>query len=97
MMGDRQMTPEQRKLARHALGLPNKTNRSYRNYFTTRKVTPDHAAWKSMAGAGWAYKAPRSWVARSDTEVFILTRAGALLALDEGESLDPEDFPEGGE
>jgi len=91
------MTPEQRRLARHALGLPNKTSRSYRNYFTTRKVTPDHAVWKSMAGAGWAYKAPRSWVARSDTEVFILTRAGALLALDEGESLDPEDFPEGGE
>ena len=27
------MTPEQRKLARHALGLPSKTNRSYRNYF----------------------------------------------------------------
>lgn len=23
------MTPEQRKLARHALGLPSKTNRSY--------------------------------------------------------------------
>ena len=23
------MTPEQRKLARHALGLPNKANRSY--------------------------------------------------------------------
>lgn len=42
------MTPEQLKLARHALGLPNKTK-----------------------------------------------RAGALLALDEGENLDPEDFPEG--
>lgn len=27
------MTPEQRRLARHALGLPNKTNRSCRNYF----------------------------------------------------------------
>ena len=97
------MTPEQRKLAHHALGLPNKTNRSYQNYYSVREVMPAHAVWDSMVKTGWSEivaKYSLDFLSNSPTlrgHMFRLTRAGALLALDEGESLNPEDFPEGGE
>jgi hypothetical protein len=84
------MTPEQRKLARHALGLPNKYRRSYRNrYF---------AAPGSAAASAWADLVARGAAAREGGDkpniFFYLTHSGALAALDPGERLDPEDFPE---
>lgn len=87
------MTPEQRKLARHTLGLdnPDAKGRSYRNRFYASR---GHAAWgdlHDMVG--------ESWMNLEDTPnsretLFTMTRRGAKLALDPGETLDPEDFPE---
>lgn len=84
------MTPEQRKLARHALGLdnPNAKGRSYRNrYYAGR----GHEAWGTlheMVGQGWM-----NLVDVGGRSMFWLTMVGAKLALDPGETLDPEDFP----
>ncbi|WP_342152282.1 hypothetical protein [Methylorubrum sp. SB2] len=81
------MTPRQLELARHALGLPNRTRRSYRNRFLAGGESPE---WRAMVAAGQAERAEpdehgRTW--------FWLTTAGALAALGKGERLCPEDFP----
>jgi hypothetical protein len=84
------MTPAQRELARHALGLPNKQKRSYRNRYFARAGTETFLEWTLLEQAGFAIScASRSPLYRS----FWLTRAGAEMALDPGESLDDEDFP----
>lgn len=81
----------QRELARHALGLPNSSRRSYRNRFVTGEG-PDHEAWTAMVQAGHARSRKGvSWMGGMDA--FWLTQDGALQALDEGESLCCEDFP----
>ena len=82
------MTPNQRALARHALGLPNARKRSYRNYYAAVLRTPDEQEWFDLCGEGLA-------VIRTQGTMtgFALTHAGALAALDPGETLDPEDFP----
>lgn len=84
------MTPRQRDLARCALGLGirtgrNKTVRSYRNRFFASIGHADYEDWKAMVAAGEA---------EGLGDPFWLTRAGAEAALNAGESLDPEDFPE---
>jgi hypothetical protein len=78
------MTPEQRTLARHALGLPNRRKVSYRNRYVTGTCVEDHPLWHKMVQQGWA---------AHERGVYYLTEQGALLALDPGEALDPEDFP----
>ena len=86
------MSPEQRLLARHTLGLdnPDAKGRSYRNRFY---ASHSHPAWHDlhvMVAAGWMnLKDTRG----SRETLFWLNRSGALLALDPGETLDPEDFP----
>lgn len=87
------MSPEQRELARHALGLPNKRRRSYRNHFVTGEGSTDHPHWVAMVGAGEAWRRPGSPLTGGD-DLFGLTRLGAEAALDKREGLDPEDFPE---
>lgn len=85
------MTPAQRELARHALGLPNQARRSYRNrYFA---ATGSHTAeqWQVMVSAGEAEGGEPGRPVSS--LYFELTRKGAELALDPRESLCPEDFP----
>lgn len=90
-MGD--MTPEQRKLARHALGLPNGKRRSFRNRFAT-DGGPDNDAWRAMVEAGFARMRPGvEWMGGMDA--FWLTRSGAEAALEPGERLCSEDFPHG--
>lgn len=42
------LTPAQRELARHALGLPNDRKRSYRNRFIASKGHADFAEWEVM-------------------------------------------------
>ena len=89
------MTPEQRRLARSALGLPNKHNRSYRNHFLAAMCPGDYDQWCQMTDAGMAdcgipVRAERS---RLRMVHFWLTRAGAEAALDPGETLCTEDFP----
>lgn len=84
------MTAEQRYKARHALGLDGVRKRSYRN----RYVCPEgDADWSAMVAAGWATMRPAASVPFGGCAVFYLTRTGAELALNKGETLDPEDFP----
>ena len=85
------MSPEQRKIARHALGLdnPDAKGRSYRNRYCAGR---GHAAWgdlHAMVAAGWV---KFEGLPNSRLTLFSLTREGAELALDPGETLDPEDF-----
>lgn len=86
------VSDSQLQLARHALGLPNESARSYRNRFYVPKANPAHAEWCDMVAKGLAKQ-------RSDcpgialTDMFTLTKAGAEIALLLGERLDPEDFP----
>lgn len=84
------MTPTQKKLARHALGLtnPKANGETYRNRFICTPAD-NYYEWRILEEAGLATRKP---FAAGDI-VFMLTRAGAELALDPGESLDPEDFP----
>ncbi|MER5172643.1 hypothetical protein [Thioclava kandeliae] len=86
------MTPTQKKLARHALGLPNRNHTSYRNCF----VTPygphsDFTAWEEMKDLGFAERTELQ--SRINTVRFWLTRKGAMAAIDPNEKLDSEDFP----
>lgn len=86
------MTPEQKVLARFALGLPNERRRTYRNSFVADPGGYSFRVWMGMVGAGFAVRggAPKTWLAGSD--LFHLTDAGAEAALEPDESLDPEDF-----
>lgn len=85
------LTPEQRDLARHALGLPNKQRRSYRNHYCGPGGSALDA-WEAMVSAGLAKKRAGSMLTGGD-DLYHLTRAGAEAALDPRESLCPEDFP----
>ena len=90
-----QITVHQRELARHALGLPNKGRRSYRNRFTCGIGTTDFDTWSAMADLGAATAWPFDMIERRQHGgliTFSLTRAGAEAVLDQGEMLDPEDF-----
>lgn len=84
------MTPAQRELARHALGLDRK-RRSYRNRFVCREDNPE---WSAMVAVGLATMRPAASVPFGGDAVFYLTTAGAKLAIDAGETLSPEDFPD---
>ncbi|MES0071859.1 hypothetical protein [Mesorhizobium sp. M0058] len=86
------MTPIQRDHARHALGLDGRRKQSYRNYFVTGERSADHPAWLAMVEAGWATRRAGSILTGGD-DFFRLTRSGADLALDPGETLNPDTFP----
>ena len=90
------MTPRQRELARHALGLPNQAARSYRNRFYVGPWSPDFAEWSALVDAGEA-KAEASVrfdpVGGIGLMFFRLTPTGARAALDPHEGLCLEDFP----
>lgn len=88
------MSPEQRALARHALGLPNEKRQSYRNRYYSPPAHPSHALWEQMVAAGEAacVAPPRGRVS-PPYDHFELTPEGAALALEPGEHLDAEDFP----
>jgi hypothetical protein len=85
------MTPRQRKLARHALGLPNAARRSYRNHYVAAYAAGPYDDWAAMVDAGEAGAAP---AIRNGRQRFWLTEKGARAALDPGETLCHEDFPE---
>lgn len=86
-MADFQMNDRQRGLARHALGLPNQRRTSYRNHFVTGPGCTDFEDWMAMVDGGYAKRGKSSPLTGGD-EVFFLTRAGALAALNPGESLE---------
>jgi hypothetical protein len=86
------MTPSQRKLARHALGFPNRKNLSYRNRFCTGPDSDNYADWQRMVDEGYAVKQDSPlWGGNS---MFYLTLKGALLARDSKEHLSQEDTAE---
>jgi hypothetical protein len=83
------MTEAQTKLARHALGLPNKQNTSYRNHFCTGPGSTDYPAWQEMVTQGDAVevKGPM-WGGDS---MFHLTLKGALAVRGPKEHISRED------
>lgn len=84
------MTPSQIKMARHALGLVDGRRRSYRNRYVASLGSPNEKEWDDLCERGLAVRG-------SDRERmvgFCLTLTGAMVVLNEGEKLDPEDFPE---
>jgi hypothetical protein len=85
------MSPDQRALARHALGLPNARRCSYRNHYVI-DGGPDHERWTALVDAGDARRRPGSQMS-GGMDCFWLTRQGAVKALNKGERLDLEDFP----
>jgi hypothetical protein len=84
-----EVSPKQRELARHALGLPNRTKTSYRNHFCIGAGNPDHAEWEKMVEAGEAVK--RSGPNWGGDDMFHLTLEGALKAREPKEHLSRED------
>lgn len=87
------MSNRQWGLARHALGLPNRAERSYRNRFIAGTQHRDYRTWRAMVRAGHAESHVFSKTDRNTRFCFSLTRQGADLAVLPGESLCPEDFP----
>lgn len=86
------MNEKQIALARHALGLSERRNVSYRNHFVTGLGSADYDEWEAMVKAGdanWRAGTPLS----GGDPVFFLTRAGAEKALRPGDTLDPADWP----
>ncbi|BCH12007.1 hypothetical protein MesoLj131c_62650 [Mesorhizobium sp. 131-3-5] len=86
------MTPVQKNLARHALGLDGRHKQTWRNHFVTGEGSTDYPHWVAMVEAGWATRRTGSVLTGGD-DLFRLTRAGAELAVKRGEALDPEAFP----
>lgn len=86
------MTPAQKELARHALGLPNARRLSYRNHFVAGEGHGDFTNWLAMVEAGEAKRRKGNALTGGD-DLFWLTKAGAEAALNSRERLDPEDFP----
>jgi hypothetical protein len=85
------MTPRQKELARHALGLTN-SRRSYRNHFVAGYNHIDYEDWMGMVVSGLARRRDGLPISGGD-DVFWLTRDGATAALNKNERLCPEDFP----
>ena len=83
------LSVEQLKMARHALGLPNRKNESYRNRFCVPHFLEEAHEWGLMAAQGFAKLGDRQ---PSGIQDFHLTKAGAAIALKAGESLSREDF-----
>lgn len=88
------MTPEQIALARRALGLPNEKNVSYRNTFVGGRGHPNWDDWTVMVLNGEAIQHDGAKVPFGGDDLFKLTGRGALAALQTGEKLDREDFPD---
>ena len=86
------MTPRQKELARHALGLDGRRKQSYRNRFWAGPGHDDFKEWLQMVEDGLAYVSKPDPGHRPDY-AFWLTRPGAEAALNKGERLCPEDFP----
>jgi hypothetical protein len=86
------LSPDQRDLARHALGLSGRHRQSWRNHFITGPGSPDYDRWREMEAMGAATRRAGTELTAGD-DLFRLTRAGATAALDAGETLDPKTFP----
>ena len=71
-------------LARHALGLPNKNNLAYRNYYETSEDGQDKRDWQDMVEVGLAVQ--------SSTTVFHVSLDGIRWALFRNEAIGKENM-----
>ena len=84
------LTSKQIGMARHALGLPNPQNMTYRNHYCIGKGGAEYEAWEDLVRQGLAVKAPgegKGWVG----DFFYLTLAGARAVLKPQEHISRED------
>ena len=83
------LTGQQLSMARHALGLPNDKNTSYRNHYCAAPESPEHDLWEDMVAKGFAIKRinRKLWVG----DMFFLTLSGGLAARLPGEHLSREE------
>lgn len=86
------MTPDQIKLARHALGLDRAHPTAYRNYFVTGEGCADYEAWKQMVANGDATRRDGAKLPFGGDDLFNLTKQGADKALQPGEQIGPDCF-----
>ena len=86
------MNPRQIEMARHALGLTDGRARSYRNFYRVNFDTADFRLWADLVKHDLAFS---DGAVENRLCSFALTRKGAGAVLQPGESLDPEDFPQG--
>lgn len=85
------MTSHQIDLGRHALGLPNRRRKSYRNHFIAGTDHDDYADWMKMVEEDNAFRTNGGQLSGGDF-VFRMTNQGALACLKPWERLDREDF-----
>ncbi len=83
------MTPEQRRMARHALGLTDGRKTSYRNRYYAHFGSVKGTAWDSLVEQKLAEKE----AGETSLTGYFLTLAGAKSVLEPGERLCSEDFP----
>lgn len=82
------MTKSQTEMARHALGLPNKQNMTYRNHFCLGEGADGYTEWEDLVKQGYAIKALGSkWTG----DFFHLTLDGAREVLKSKEHISAED------
>lgn len=84
------LTPEQRRLARHALGLGDRRKkRAYRNRYNADEGSDADRDWSAMVDLGAALR-----VRRKDVPgvLYILTIRGALAAMESHEMIDAEEL-----
>lgn len=82
------LTPEQVTLGRHALGLPNCANKTYRNRYFADASVASVPVWREMVARHAATEQP------AETYIlFRMTKVGAEACLLPGERLCEEDFP----
>jgi hypothetical protein len=87
------MTPEQKEIARHMLGLPNKQRRSYRNRFCGGEGHSDYPILIAMQEQGYLMRVPAKRMSTVE-DMWFLAPFAARLALNKDETLCPEDFPQ---
>ena len=90
MSGELTLTDEQKKVARHALGLPNKNNTSYRNHFCAGPGHADYETWMKMVAQRDAIRLTGPHWGGDD--MFLLTWKGALQARRPKEHISREDM-----
>jgi len=79
------MTPEHREQMRHALGLPNGQNMTYRNRYCVEESDP---VWSALVAAGLATMRPAADLPFGGCALFYLTRKAAEMVLEPGEKID---------
>lgn len=83
------MNKNQREMARHALGFPNKKNESYRNHFCIGPGGDGYEDWLDLVAKGLALR--RTSNNHGGDDLFYLTLQGALMVRDAKEHLSRED------